>query len=99
MQASVIRAGEDAWLNLSRWALNWMHGGRHGAGSRPRGTQTDLGSESTRPSTAQQEAIARVQNDIYDFVRAPPVPAPDWKSVLLRCRLNYNIEEMQPPRT
>ena len=26
-----------------------------------------------------------------------PVPAPDWKSVLLRSRLNCNMEEIQPP--
>ena len=71
MHALVIRAGEDAWLNLSRWALNWMHGGRHGAGSRPRGSQTDLGTESTQPSTAQLEAIARLQNDIHDFASRP----------------------------
>ena len=35
--ALVTRAGEDAWLNLSQWALNWMHDGRHGSQSRPGG--------------------------------------------------------------
>ena len=97
MHALVIRAGEDAWLNLSQWALNWMHRGRHGARSRPKGTQTDLCTESTQPSTAQLEAIALQQNDISDFVRGSRVPVPDWKSVFLRSRLNHNMEEVQPP--
>ena len=65
VHALVILAGEDAWLNLSKWALNWMRGGGHGARSRPKGTQTDLGTESTQPSTAQLEAIALPQNEIF----------------------------------
>ena len=40
-----------------------MHDGRRGAGARPKGTQTDLGTDCARPSTAQQEAIARLQNE------------------------------------
>ena len=74
-----------------------MHDGRHGARSRPEGTHADLGARSRPPLAVQQEATTRLLNDIHDFVRGPPVPAPDWSSVLLCSRLNCNMEEIQAP--
>ena len=50
------------------------------------GTQEDFGKESMPPSAVQQEAITRSSDDIRDFVRGPPVPAPGWGTVLRRLR-------------
>ena len=95
MHALVIRAGEaEPVAEGAQLDARWK--ARSGEPSE-RETQTDLGTESTRPSTAQQEAITRLQNDIYDFVRGPPVPARDWKPILLRSRHDHNMEEIQPP--
>ena len=60
-------------------------------------TPADLGTECPLPSAAQQKAVTRLLDDIRDFVQGLPWPAPDWRSVLLRSRLSYSMEEIQAP--
>ena len=60
---------------------------RHVAQNRFSDTPAGPGTECPLPSAAQHKAVARLLDDIR----------PDWGSVLLRSRVNHNMEEVQAP--
>ena len=95
VQAYGVRVDGGVWVYLRRWVLSWVHQGRHVARNRFSKSPADLGTECPPPSAAQQKAVARLSDDIRDFLQGLPVPAPDWGSVLIRSRLNYDMREMQ----